>query len=771
MKQLIVPVAIIIALIAFFVIIDRKEFSRHDDVQTVQNGNSTIKPTVSVPETKPVTDVKPAVEAKPVDETRPVTNPKHVTEAKPVTETEPKTDTKSTEAKPGAETKPVDETKPGAKTNPEEKAPAAVPVVTAEEAEKLNELAIVLSNENMTLVEGEITARSKLPDPENSDYPNCRFTVHFIGNTIQSGNPCPKELSLVVEGFENYRVLPNNDIKKGDKVLCSIIPFEKLPEDYQSTQQADDLDLFLLDSYYVLDIQVIKEYTDSEPRSPISGIDFIRRNDNYVSIYERQLNPPISEEIEQAQNFAIQTDLDRITKELRDYDDAKKQDVNARFKEAWIKEKEKDPPNFNRVTTSRGTYVWRNINGSFWTLPVDYNLIGGYGTIQDYNLQALVAFRDYLHLQGIQLVISIVPDEYDISARVINRAFKDVPDFRTAIIVKQLLENGIEAVYPSKDIIDNYNRYPWAFFFPDNVHAADTTQDILAEILAERIKRFHLESNIDRNKVSFVQKPHSYSSNPALVWPSNCDIGTNVSGENYMMNAALYDNHPIPKDNSSPILVIGNSQMQTPMYPESLPTILATKTLHSVDWYRVNTIGLFTTAIDQIAKFPEDFLSNKVVVILQSGISFFSTSSRFSNIKLIDKNAIILNNKNLICDIPPELMLKVKNKSFILTDDSLLTVELNGADSFIPFCNIKASESALNHSKDIILRIPAVSIFGTHCKIKANDSVYEVQECHEERPTASYLFVSVPAGTKDITISVSGAKSKSVKIGKIGIFQ
>ena len=41
MKQLIVPIAIIVALIAFFVIIDRKEFSRHDDVQTVQNESPT----------------------------------------------------------------------------------------------------------------------------------------------------------------------------------------------------------------------------------------------------------------------------------------------------------------------------------------------------------------------------------------------------------------------------------------------------------------------------------------------------------------------------------------------------------------------------------------------------------------------------------------------------------------------------------------------------------------------------------------------------------
>ena len=61
MKQLIASIAIIVFLIAFFVIIDRKEFCRHDDVQTVlQSETSTInkKPTISLSGTKPVAEVK-----------------------------------------------------------------------------------------------------------------------------------------------------------------------------------------------------------------------------------------------------------------------------------------------------------------------------------------------------------------------------------------------------------------------------------------------------------------------------------------------------------------------------------------------------------------------------------------------------------------------------------------------------------------------------------------------------------------------------------------
>ena len=142
MKQLIAPIAIIVALIAIFVIIDRKEFSRHDDVQTAQSEShpSNRKPLVSVPKTKSVTDAKSAVEAKPGAETKPLVETKPVVETKPA-EVKPVAETKTADTKPMAETKtdkPA-ETKPVTETRLEEMArPIAVPVVTAEEAEKLN---------------------------------------------------------------------------------------------------------------------------------------------------------------------------------------------------------------------------------------------------------------------------------------------------------------------------------------------------------------------------------------------------------------------------------------------------------------------------------------------------------------------------------------------------------------------------------------------------------------------------------------------------------
>ena len=78
MKAFIFPAIIIIALIAFFVVIDRKEFKRYDDVQTDKRERveNKWKPTpVTGTGTKPVVDEKPVAAAKPIDPNAPMAVP------------------------------------------------------------------------------------------------------------------------------------------------------------------------------------------------------------------------------------------------------------------------------------------------------------------------------------------------------------------------------------------------------------------------------------------------------------------------------------------------------------------------------------------------------------------------------------------------------------------------------------------------------------------------------------------------------------------------
>ena len=459
--------------------------------------------------------------------------------SKPVTDTKAAAG-KSVETKL-AETKPIAEDKPAvtvAKAKPEEKGrPAAVPVVSAEEAEKLNKFAIFLSTAKKTVVEGEITERSELPNPQESDYPNCRFTAHFNGNSIKSGESCPKELSLIVEGFENYHILPNNNIKTGDKVLCTIFPFEKLPEDYQSTQQADDLELFLLESFYVLDIKTIRDFTDNE-LMPVSGIYFSDGNKDYISIFDRHINPEIPETIKDAQKTTILRDLENAIEMLKDYDEDRTNDINTQFSKDWKVEKEKDPPGYNRV----GNIVWRNIENSFWALPDGYSLLSKPSILSQNTIDCFLSLKNACEQNGVQLIVSLVPNCYVISSRVINPKYRNIPDLQTATFVKQLSENGVETIYASDRIINNFNRFPFAYFFPANAHPGDTTQDCLSDLLVERLRRYNIPSELEQSLFSTtMESSHIYSSPEPYLFPKDCDIGAYKEGSIYVCRHIYYD--------------------------------------------------------------------------------------------------------------------------------------------------------------------------------------------------------------------------------------
>ena len=93
-------------------------------------------------------------------------------------------------------------------------------------------------DDKCSIVEGTITACSEIPDPQKSDYPDCRFTCHFEGNSILHGQPCPREMSLVLECFAKKRLLETKKLKAGDRVICLILPFNSLPPERQTTQQS-----------------------------------------------------------------------------------------------------------------------------------------------------------------------------------------------------------------------------------------------------------------------------------------------------------------------------------------------------------------------------------------------------------------------------------------------------------------------------------------------------------------------------------------------------
>lgn len=642
----------------------------------------------------------------------------------------------------------------------EKSVPVAVPVVTPEEAEEANDFACTLylasKNNKMTIVEGTLEKRSELPDPANSDYPDCRFTAQFTGEAILEGSQCPKDIQLIVDGFQNYKILESNSIKEGDRLQLTLLPFDELNNEQQSIQQADDLYLFDLERYYVCGIKSISTFTDIFDKYP-NPIPFSGKN-QYVSVFEREINPPLSNELKEIQKECIERDLKKINGILLPYTERVKQETNQKFQTAWEKDKAKDPPGYNRINGM----VWRNIDNSYWGLPESHVLIPKYYPIYKYNLDAFVALRDYLESQGVQLIISLVPDLYDISARVINKDFKNTPDFLTALTVKELLENGIEAIYSSQDIITNYNRYEYAFFYPDNIHASDTTQDVSCDIISERLKRFEIGKNMDESLFVLGNGVNFYK----YSWPSNCDIGEHEEGKVINNISVTYDGKKIQRDENSPILVIGNSMIQLPMSsPESFPSVLSAKTSHSIDWYRVNSVGPFTTVIQSIFNNPTKYLKNKKVVIFHIDTRTIHNRQKYTNIREIDKQMLLLSEKTLSNSFKtnnnffssPEGYNNLKNALFVNIPD-------NGS-----YLLLETEEQPDNQEKVVV--IPVCAKAGINATITVNDTTVDIPQSHLYNNNWSKIIIPISSNVSNIKITVSGKPNDIIAVGEIQIYK
>ncbi len=619
----------------------------------------------------------------------------------------------------------------------------------------VTELPDDLAQSGITVLEGTLTELSALPDPKKSDYPDCRFTALLEGDNIIAGVSCPQKLQLVIDGFQKYQLLATKNLKPG-KIRCFAIPFEKLPEEKKSVQQADDLNLFELPSYYALEIETVHKFSQN------SVIPFSDKQE-YISVFERQINPPLSAEAVRLQKQAIADSLTRVTQMLEPYSASPELDrLNARFADAWETEKAKDAPGFNRVA---GTYVWRNIDNSFWALPEKYTLIPEYHSIGKEKLDALLALQDFLNANGCQLLIGIVPGFYDISARVINREFREIPDFNTAQLVRDLLRHNLEAVYVSDKLLENYHRYPFAFFYPNDWHPADTAQDILTDVFADLLKRYNLPETLDPAKFSLESTVGIGTNNRKFFFPTGCDIGANQPGKPYLCRRVWYDGKDLPRSPQSPVLVLGNSFIGTPMnFPESFPCLLAMKLHTDIAVMRVNNSGPMTTCINSFLASPEKYLAGKRVVILVMGFRHFYNIHHFNNIRVMDRQMSLLSGKTIERIIPVAGNCAPPENFRYLAQVKCVTLPASGKHVVIDQVRPESGGAE-------VLVVPVCAdVKSGISRLRVNGTAYAIPES-----LGMYrwnkVVTSIPADAKQLTIELEGEPGTTVALGDIQIFK
>ncbi len=359
MKSLIIPLIIISSLILFFAIIDRKEFNRNDDIQTVQGDNNVSKrksASISTAGTSLSRKANSAVEAKPKNNIFPV----------------------------------------------------AIPVVTPEEAEKINAEALEYAKKERmepfykfyqnSLVEticfeGTVRATSTVPDPEKNDYDDCLYALFVEINSLLSELPpdtkIASEVIVNVPIMKGKIILQDNKLLPGDKIWCRCADYDGMPQDIQEIQVSDDIQSYEHQQYFPFEIRKIAAFQKGGKRN------FAKREITVLPIQPL----PEDEKAVALRKERIQKEISRIENEIKKH--------GGSF-ETW-KEEYKSIADKYKQLSSEGYNGW--IHDSFY-------MAGGEETAYSTNkyITSIKPYKEYLEKNNIDLIILRIPSKWDFAA-------------------------------------------------------------------------------------------------------------------------------------------------------------------------------------------------------------------------------------------------------------------------------------------------------------------------------------------------------------------
>ncbi len=482
--------------------------------------------------------------------------------------------------------------------------------------------------EDNVFCKGTISEITKVPLPEQANYPDCLYTAHFIVKEIIDGYPVPENIQLLIPAFRNYTPSDlSKTLTKGNWSL-SIRPFEKASKIEQEIEQVDEIESYEYTPYLVNAANPLKTgYLD------ISGIPILKGS-SYSSPYDFPVNPPVSEEYLSDSKRRIDEQLLIVNKIVNQFDHNSTNDkqaeinaINKDFQDTWNDVQ-------NKYDSYNDSIVWANINNSFFALPKKWSFIHP-SLISEENLNALSELNLFLRKQGIVFIVEVIPEYRDIAALVLNPSFQKYGDYQSALITKQLLEQGIESHYVSNEFIQKAFLYEKLFSYPTDHHSDDGAQDILTSYLCKRLSSLKDLFSVDLKSELFETKMVDYL-DPNNKWPLNCNVGNHLPGDMCKAQCFYYDGKRITPNKESPILVIGNSFIQKPISDHSYIQFLAKNLLHIPDSLRQNGVGPLVSIPKKFLLSTKDILLGKKVVVLPIPMVYLSGNYSFINVLSFD---------------------------------------------------------------------------------------------------------------------------------------
>lgn len=741
MKQLIVPVAIIVALIAFFVIVDRKEFSRHDDVQTVQSES----PTGKHPEVKFSAEINRSfIEDKPSIETKTIAEPQPAVAEKPVTVVPP-----SIEIGPASVIKTED--------NP---TPTAIPVVTQEEAEKANQEAIALITAEKEKTEpffilyeglrfdtisfeGTVRTVSPIPNPEENDYPNCLYSLLVDVNsfsTTASDKEIAPEIIINAPIIKDKKVVEAFRFLPGDKISCLCVEYEAMPHSIQEIQLSDSIQSFEHTMYY----PISANHIDYLQPKRIDG--FAKQK---IAIHTVQPTPK-DENAARRRKERIQEEIARIEEELKQH--------GGSF-EMWEKEYAPIAEKYKEMSGEEMS-VW--IKDSFFSAGGKEGEEIRYNTKQ--YIDGLKPYKEYLESKNIDLIVVRIPGKGDFAARVLaSDDYQENPAWVKHYY--ECLKNDIEIVDPMPEMWKHRFDFPLFYYYKsEEIHPFEGTYYYCASVLSEVLKRYHISK--DQHSYSLKRVFHPLNTYTARKFPS---LFLYPSGNPTFDPQKPLEYNQVQRDGSvledfavnsgSPILFLSNSFFGCRDYTKDLglPQYASFFLELVPDW--LYQPGGYSSLVRSLLTSNDDLLSGRKVVILVGMQRMWASFPSFP--RYISDNAESLS---------LEYKLSIADENVNIINKSSFNIHKKKESNIVSFKLTDADKTAI--PLIFSMEIPAIEdkrVCMVRIKIINNGAiVLSVNDANDKTPIDSCLFPGYEAKSCDIFVPVE-SQSRQVEITLNGI--
>lgn len=340
--------------------------------------------------------------------------------------------------------------------------PAAVPVISQDEARKANDEALKAASRRP--INGTIKAISHTISPETAAYDNCNFVLVLRSDSGE-------EYVITVPMFINRQFTPFALLKEGTPLNVVIIPYEETSKEIQEIQTIDDINDFERDMYYAEEI-------DEESNSGILFIDPEKREIWLKSLLQ-------------------ETEL-----QLSKYETIVGNNQDEREKEiAEFRKK-----GFQAIQKPYGYFVQSN----FFVETTHYNPTLLHGLIDLF--EKCKAFHTEL------IVIPCISmQEY--SHKELIKSLNDFPfvDYGREKLVYDCLKNGILALDTNSIILNHQSEDYIPFSLLGDNHFSTTTNIFIADEIATNLGLKKNNYKIKKDYFSLNSKHISFYSGPSIV--------------------------------------------------------------------------------------------------------------------------------------------------------------------------------------------------------------------------------------------------------------